>query len=227
MRLLAIDTSGPLASAATFADERIVCQAALEDKKTHSEKIMALIEFVLAQSTIQKEELDAIAVTTGPGSFTGIRIGLCIAKAMAQALDIPCIGINTLDALCYAGQGSRLRCAVMDARRQEVYCAAYFEDRLVLEHGVRTLAAVLEAVRVFEEPALFIGDGVRAYREKISHTLKEALYMPEPYVVQTAACVAMLASQTPRAMWKDAYTIEAGYYRQSQAEREALLKQHE
>ncbi len=225
MRLLAIDTSGPAASAATYIEDHVICQAMLEDKKTHSEKIMGLIEFVLTQSNLQKCDLEAIAVTTGPGSFTGLRIGLSIAKAMAQALNIPCIGINTLDALCYAAGGANLRCALMDARRKEVYCTAYRGDALVVEHGVRSLAEFLELIRPLQEPALFIGDGVRAYRSEISHTLEKACFMPEPYTLQTAACVVMLAAKADKELIKDAYILEATYYRQSQAEREAAQRQ--
>lgn len=227
MRLLAIDTSGPAASAATVLDGVVVCQAVLENNKTHSEKIVGLIDFVLGNSGLTKKTLDAIAVTTGPGSFTGLRIGLSLVKAMSQALDIPCIGVNTLDTLCYVAGSAALRCAVMDARRQEVYSAVYDGDALFVGHGVRPIGALLEQLQCRAEPVLFAGDGIRVYRDQIVHTLLDrARFVPEPYAIQSAACAGILASKTDRSYWKDAYTLEATYYRQSQAEREAAQRRH-
>ncbi len=228
MKLLAIDTSGPAAGAATYVEGRIVCRAEIEDKKTHSQKIMGLIEFVLVKSNLAQGDLDAIAVSTGPGSFTGLRIGLCIAKAMAQALEIPLIGVNTLDALCYTAWGRDVHCAVMDARRGEVYCAAYHGDELVVAHGARPIGEFLDRVSEMDANAMFCGDGVRVYREHIEQSLgTRAGFVPEPFLVQCAASVAMLAAKTDTSHWQNAYALLPSYYRLSQAEREAKKRQNE
>jgi tRNA threonylcarbamoyladenosine biosynthesis protein TsaB len=198
-----------------------------ENKQTHSEKIMGLIDFVLLQADIKPAALDALAVSCGPGSFTGIRIGVNIVKAMAQALNIPCIGINTLDALCYAANGANLCCAVMDARRQEVYSVAKKGDMPVIEYGVRPIDELLTQIQALNHDALFVGDGVRVYGEMIAHTLKErAHFIPEPFGIQSAAAVAMLADKTEKSQWQDAYTLKPVYLRLSQAEREANMRQN-
>jgi tRNA threonylcarbamoyladenosine biosynthesis protein TsaB len=225
MRLLAIDTSGPAASAAVAENGRVVSAVFIEDNKTHSEKLAGLVDFALSQAGITPAELQGIAVASGPGSFTGLRIGMSFAKAMAQALGLPLLGVNTLDALCFAAAGPMLRAAVMDARRQEVYCAAYRGDALIIEHGARKLTDFLDLVRTEDCPAVFAGDGVRVYREAIAHTLKErAHFLPEPLAVQSAAAVAMLAFGAQRSAWGDAFTLVPSYYRQSQAEREAARR---
>ncbi len=227
MKLLAIDTSGPAAGAAVSSNGRIVCRAQIEDRHTHSEKIMGLIQFVLEKSDLTQGELNAIAVSAGPGSFTGLRIGLCTAKAMAQALEIPLIGVNTLDALCYAAYGKDIRCGVMDARRGEVYCAAYCGDELVVEHGVRPLHVLLDQLRAMDADVLFCGDGVRAYHEQIERTLmRRADFVPEPFLVQCAESVAILAEKADQSSYRDAYSLLPSYYRLSQAEREAKKRQH-
>lgn len=196
-----------------------------EDRKTHSEKAMGLIDFVLEQAETAPGDLGAIAVTTGPGSFTGLRIGLGIAKAMGQALGIPVIGIDTLDALCYPAISHRLRCALMDARRNEVYSVCYRGDDVVVPHAARPLGALLEAVQSLDEQTLFIGDGVRVYREEILRKLKNlAVFAPEPFAVQTAAAVLALAWSAGTTGLSDAYTVLPRYYRLSQAEREAAIQ---
>jgi len=228
MNLLAVDTSGPAAGAAVYKEGRILCQVTLENKKTHSEKIMGLIDFALVQSGVAREEIEAIAVASGPGSFTGIRIGMCIAKAMAQALDIPIICVNTLDALCHAAPGGNLRCAVMDARRQEVYCAAYDESGIAIAHGAKALDDFLWEVKARDREAVFCGDAVRVYRERIVRALgQRASFMPEPFCVQCAAAVAMVAAESDRSDDRDAYTAKPNYFRLSQAEREAIWKKHD
>lgn len=228
MNLLAIDTSGPAAGAAMYSCGRIVCCAQIEDRHTHSETIMGLIEFAWERSNLDRGELDAIAVSCGPGSFTGLRIGMCIAKSMAQALSIPLIGVNTLDALCYAASGRTVRCAVMDARRNEVYSAAYFGERLVIPHGARALDDLLKQLRAMEDDVVFCGDGVRVYREPIQSALNgRAHFLPEPFVIQSAQSVAMLAVRMDPSSYSDAFLLSPSYYRLSQAEREANKRKHE
>ena len=222
MKLLSIDTSGPVAGAAVYRDGRIASRTALESGNMHSETVVQLIDAAMNLPGLLKKELDAIAVTTGPGSFTGLRIGLSVAKAMAQALQIPVIGVNTLDALCYVQGEKGLRCAVMDARRAEVYSAAYLDGERIIDYGVRPLPAFLDSVCAMGADATFAGDGVRAYRADIARALgARARFVPEPFCVQCASAVAMLAAQTQRECYGDAYTVQPDYFRLSQAEREA------
>lgn len=221
MNILAIDTSGPCASAAVYTQERIASQCAVEDARTHSETIFSLIDFALTHAHVERDELDAVAVSNGPGSFTGLRIGVAIAKAMGQALEIPCIGVSTLDVLCYQAQGAPIACAVMDARRKEVYSAAYRGQTCIVPHAPRPLVQLLEQLQPYGERVAFCGDGVRAYRAQIEQALEDrAVFTPAPYDVQLAGSVAMLAAGMPKTAYDDAFSLLPNYLRLSQAERE-------
>ena len=223
MKILAIDTSGPCASAAVYAQAHVVSQCAVEDARTHSETIISLIDFALIHAHVARSELDAVAVSNGPGSFTGLRIGVAIAKAMGQALQIPCIGVSTLDVLCYQAQGAPIACAVMDARRKEVYSAAYRGKSCIVPHAPRPLDELLAQLQPYAERVAFCGDGVRVYRAQIEQALGErAAFAPAPYDVQLAGSVAMLAAQMPEAAYDDAFSLLPNYLRLSQAERERL-----
>ena len=226
MNILAIDTSGPCASAAVYTQERVAAQCAVEDARTHSETIFSLIDFALTRSHVERQQLDAVAVSSGPGSFTGLRIGVAIAKAMGQALQIPCIGISTLDVLCYQAQGAPIACAVMDARRKEVYSAADRNGERIVPSAPRPLQELLARLKSYEARVAFCGDGARAYREQICDALgSHAVFVPAPYDVQLAGSVAMLAAKTSQDAYSDAFSLLPNYLRLSQAERERLQRE--
>lgn len=225
MRILAIDTTGPAASAAVY-DEGAVTQAYLEDGNTHSQKIQRLIDQAMKQAGCKNADLTGIAVANGPGSFTGIRIGVAMAKAMAQALSLPILGVCTLDVLACQADKANIRCAVMDARRKEVYCVAYRGKTCLVPHSAMPLETFLQHIAQTGEPACFAGDAVRVYWETISHALGEkAIKMPEPVCIQQARTVACLAAKTPLEKWETAASLQPNYLRISQAERERLQRE--
>ena len=193
-------------------------------KKTHSEKIMGLAQFVLAQSNMGKQDLDAIAVTTGPGSFTGLRIGLSIVKAMAQALDIPCIGINTLDALLLRGAGVKvsLRRHGRTPQRGVLRCllkrSACRESRRAHACGADGRSTTLWGACVHRRRRTCVSGRNCALRYKRRFLCRNRMSF------RRLLALPCWRPQTDKAMWKDAYTLEASYYRQSQAEREALMR---
>ena len=120
--VLGIDTSSIVATIAIINEEKLLAEYIVNNKKTHSEKMMGVIDNVLADSGVELKDIDVVAVAKGPGSFTGIRIGMACAQGLAHALKKPMIGVNTLDGLAYnlIGTGD-LVCPMMDAQRQEVY----------------------------------------------------------------------------------------------------------
>ncbi|MBP3737224.1 MAG: tRNA (adenosine(37)-N6)-threonylcarbamoyltransferase complex dimerization subunit type 1 TsaB, partial [Lachnospiraceae bacterium] len=134
MKILAIDTSGQVAGCALLEDGRLLSEynslsSASALRKTHSQTLMPMLESLRDQTELDLHTLDAIAVTAGPGSFTGLRIGAATAKGLGLALEKPVIAVPTLEALAFgvwtAGGDSALICPVMDARRRQVYTAAY------------------------------------------------------------------------------------------------------
>lgn len=225
MRILAIDTTGPAASAAVYCNGQ-VHQAYLEDGHTHSQKIQALIEQAMQEAGLLPNMLTGIAVTNGPGSFTGIRIGVSMAKAMAQALSLPLLGVSTLQVLMRQANRAPLHCAVMDARRKEVYGAAQCGEKTIVAENAMPLQDFLHIIQEAGESACFAGDAVRIYEKEIIDALGErAILLPEPERIQQAGTAALIAADTPKEHWKDAFALNPNYLRISQAERERLARE--
>ena len=122
MKILGIDTSSMAASVAVIEDNKLICEYTINTKKTHSQKLMPMIENMLSLSDLNVRELDAIAVCEGPGSFTGLRIGMATAKAIAHVNDIPVIGVNSLEVLAAnMNLCDKKICSILDAQRNQVY----------------------------------------------------------------------------------------------------------
>ena len=132
MKILGIDSSGMTASVAIVTDDQLMAEFTINNKRTHSETLLPMIDKMMNMAEVQPEELTAIAIASGPGSFTGLRIGAATAKGLALALDIPIVPVPTLEGLAYNLSGEkRLVVSVMDARRNEVYAGAYEVDDTV------------------------------------------------------------------------------------------------
>ncbi|MCR5148150.1 MAG: tRNA (adenosine(37)-N6)-threonylcarbamoyltransferase complex dimerization subunit type 1 TsaB [Eubacterium sp.] len=126
MKILGIDSSGMTASVALAADDILMAEFTINNKRTHSETLLPMIDKMLDTVGVEPSELTAVAIASGPGSFTGLRIGAATAKGLALALDIPVVAVPTLEGLAYNLAGDkRLIVSVMDARRNEVYAGAY------------------------------------------------------------------------------------------------------
>ena len=171
MKILGIDSSGLVASAAILSDDTVVSEFTVNNKKTHSQTLLPMIEQVVKMAGIELEELDAIAVAAGPGSFTGLRIGSSTAKGMALALKKPILSIPTLEGLAYrlTPVTDELVCPLMDARRNQVYTGIYQNKKEGIE-AVRQQEAVaieelIEQVNALERPVVFLGDGVPVQKE--------------------------------------------------------------
>ena len=163
--ILGIDTITLACSVALLQDGVLLAEFTLNVKKTHSERLMPLVEKLLQESGVEREQLQAIAVAAGPGSFTGIRIGVATARALAQGLAIPAVGISTLEALAegITAPGA-LVCPLLDARRNQVYTALYRREtalagglELLIPAAAVYLPPFLERLRQYGEPVIFTG----------------------------------------------------------------------
>ena len=185
----------------------------------HSKSIMPLVEDCLKSANVEIEDIDIFACVAGPGSFTGVRIGVCVIKGLAQSFNKPCAQINTLDCLSLNAPYSYV-CPIMDARRGQVYCAVYDNGELLREHDVCPIEDVLSFVR--GKKCLFLGDGVKAFKEKITEVLGEDAVFSLPQHNYTRAASALYLAQKAQEnnTLVSAAAIDAIYLRKPQAERE-------
>lgn len=171
MKLLAIESSSLVASAAILEDDIIVAEYTVNHKVTHSQTLLPMIDEILTMTQTDKKSLDAIAVSGGPGSYTGLRIGSATAKGLGMALGIPLVHVPTIDAMAYNAYGyNGLVCPIMDARRSQVYTGIFvFEDGRMSALLKNTACTIDELILRLKGLAkgrriLFIGDGIPAYR---------------------------------------------------------------
>ena len=196
MRILAIDTSSFTCSVAVLADGQ-VADISFTSPTTHSSHLMGMIDQSLKLIRVRPNDLDGIAVTRGPGTFTGLRIGISAAKGMALACGKPLVGISGLEALAVqAADPSRLLCPMVDARRSEVYHACYRLVAGVLGRVADEKACppkkVLEGIG---EPCLFVGNGAELYRDLIRESMGETgIVAPAVQNIIRASTIARLAA---------------------------------
>ena len=172
MKILGIDTSSMAASVAVIEDNKLICEYTINTKKTHSQKLMPMIENMLGLSDLNVREIDAIAVCEGPGSFTGLRIGMATAKAIAHVNDIPVIGVNSLEALAAnMNLCDKKICSILDAQRNQVYTGRYQYEGTKLveikEIGIQQIDELLEELAQSGEQWILVGEAVYKYEDKI------------------------------------------------------------
>ena len=202
MNILAIEASGLVASAAVLEDDVLKTEFTVNNRLTHSETLLPMIREMLRISGLDLHDTDAIAVSAGPGSFTGLRIGAATAKGLALALNVPIISISTLQAFGYGlcQVSDAVICPIMDARRQQVYSAAYRQGAVLLKEEARDIHAYIEELNGLygdsdDAEYIFIGDGVPPYSDIISEELKgDVNFAGAGFARQRAAWVAELGA---------------------------------
>lgn len=222
--VLAIDTSGPVAGCAVLRDGKIVHQIAMNHGLTHSETIMPAVDAALSAAALACADVDVFAAVAGPGSFTGVRIGVCAAKGLAHAVGKPCCAVHALEALAMNFVGfDGLCCPILDARRGQVYCAAF---DMAGGMPVRALPDAAEPLSDFlarlpeDRRLAFVGDGVPVHAEAVRAALGErALIAPANLRDLRADAACVLAAARPET-WVNAATLRPIYLRAPQAERE-------
>ncbi|MBQ6036522.1 MAG: tRNA (adenosine(37)-N6)-threonylcarbamoyltransferase complex dimerization subunit type 1 TsaB [Lachnospiraceae bacterium] len=233
MKILGIESASNVASVALVEDEKVLASFMTNHQKTHSETLLPMIEQITRLTDTDLSSIDAIAVSAGPGSFTGLRIGASTGKGLAFALDRPMIAVPTLDAMAYGCFSSAcILCPILDARRSEVYTGLYhFEGTEMITDEEGCALPITEQVqraqtlsKALGRAVLYLGDGLPVYEEKIrSLTEGKAVFAASPVRFQRAEAVAALGLKLYEAgKISDAVTFEPIYLRKSQAERERL-----
>lgn len=227
MRILGIESSSLVASTAIYEDGITMAEYTVDFKMTHSQTLLPMINEMVKLVGIDLNTIDAIAVSGGPGSFTGLRIGSATAKGLGLALNKPLIHVPTLDATAYNLFGaSGLICPIMDARRNQVYTGVYCytDHRLdtVWEQDTMSIEALAEGLNCLDHEVIFLGDGVAVYREKLEALLTIPFsFAPAHVNRQRAAAVGALAEvYYKEGKIQTAEEHEPEYLRKSQAERE-------
>lgn len=224
MNILAVDTSALTATVAVMKNGVTVFENNITNALTHSETLMPMIDHALSSVKLNVNDVDLFAVSCGPGSFTGIRIGVSAIKALAYATGKSVFGLNTLEALAYnAAVAENVNiCPIMDARRSQVYNAIYkFENGKACTIVEPRALSIEELCAEISEKTIFVGDGVNVYKSKIEELCGEkAVFAPAHMVLQKASSVAYAASIANENEYLSPEALEVIYLRKSQAERE-------
>jgi len=230
LNILAIDSSGLVAAAAIVSENQTVAECSINFKKTHSETLMPLVANLYEMTGLSPSDMDFIACSSGPGSFTGLRIGAGCAKGLAYGLGKKIIPVPTLDALAFnIACKSSLIMPLMDARRSQVYTCCYVYEG----QGLRKLYDYM-AVRVgmlpdivadigFSGGVIFVGDGADAYRQELAALPIKLAFAPPHHNAQRAAAVGALAVRNVDSAI-DSADFAPFYLRMSQAERTRAQK---
>ncbi len=222
MLILSFESSAKAASVALVRDSALVSQYTQCSALTHSRTLLPMAEDMLKNAEMTLADVDALAVAHGPGSFTGIRIGVSAVKGLAWAVEKPCIGVSTLEAMAWHGvsHGGYI-CCVMDARRNQVYNAIFKieNDRpvRVSEDRAIALSELADEVNALGESVFIVGDGTAITKSFFDEAGIPCSVAPENLVWQDAFGVAMAALDKPLGTADDLLPV---YLRLSQAERE-------
>jgi tRNA threonylcarbamoyladenosine biosynthesis protein TsaB len=226
MLILAVDTSGTSCGVAVQKDGSLRYEAVAVNKLTHSVNMMPMVEEGLLRCGLDVTNVDLFAAVIGPGSFTGVRIGVSAIKGMAQATGKPCIGIDALEALAHGVTDiHHVICPIRDARAQQVYGAAFLKDERLMEDRVMKLTAYLDAVGSFGDSFLFTGDGVVPFRELIQERLGARAFFAPGHLVDLRAGSAAFLAFAMRDHAHGYHDLAPLYLRAPQAERERLKKE--
>ena len=228
MKILAFETSAKAASVALWDDGVMLAEYFQNSGQTHSRTVMKMAQDMLENCDLTPSDLDAVACAVGPGSFTGIRIGVAAAKGFCWGAELPLCGVSTLEGMAYgAGVRDGIVCCAMDARRSQVYNALFMAQdgaltRLCEDRAI-SLADLQTELDLYNGPVWLVGDGAKLCADSLTG---EALYlMPEHLRQQRAGGTALAAAEMIRAgQAKDAAFVVPNYLRLPQAERERMAR---
>lgn len=225
MKVLALETSSMVASVAIINEDKLLAEFTINNKKTHSQILMPIVEQVMDRLDLTPYDIDVFAVSSGPGSFTGIRIGVATVKSLAQALNKPVAGVSGLDGLAYnLVNFNGIICPMMDARNAQVYTCFYRSNGVEIERLKEYMAIrvvdLISLIRESSESVMFCGDGAPMHMDLLISELRErAKFAQANFMLQRASSIAFLALKKAKANDVLNYNeLQPYYLRKSQAE---------
>lgn len=231
MKVLAVDTSTMVSTCAVLDDEKILGEYSLNQEVTHSENLVPMIKEMLDNLGLKASDIDLYGVATGPGSFTGLRIGIATVKSLAHVFDKPIVGVSTLEGLAFNLPYKGIIVPMIDARRNRVYTGIYRWENgniiSIIEPTIMEIAALLEYLNKNYNNIMVNGNGATLYKDKIMSTLGEKVKLAP---VGLNGCRAASICELSLLKWKegkvnDYYTLVPNYLRESQAQRELRKKE--
>lgn len=222
MRILAMDTASGYGSVAVADGETLLSEIITSRKETHSRQLMTMVDRALKMAGLSLRDIDGFAVTMGPGSFTGLRIGISAMKGLAAVMEKPVVGVSSLEALALqVSPTSRLICPMLDARNREVYFSRFYFKDGRLDRVVDERSAAPDFVSEgVEAPCLFVGDGALKYWNLIAERLgtKAGLALPCQHILRASSIwhLGLMKFQVDQST--DAAALAPRYLRQTYAE---------
>ncbi|MBW4827837.1 MAG: tRNA (adenosine(37)-N6)-threonylcarbamoyltransferase complex dimerization subunit type 1 TsaB [Clostridiaceae bacterium] len=226
MKVLAIDTSSVVATCAVLDEEKLLGEYTLNQDMTHSERLIPMVKTLMDSLKLKPENIDLFAGSVGPGSFTGLRIGLATIKGLAHVVDKSVIGISTLEALAFNVPFDGVVIPIMDARRDRVYTGIYRWENgkliNIMKPTILNIDELLDIVDPNYEKVLFNGDGTFVFKDRIDEKLKEkALYAPISLNMAKASSIGELALlKWEEGSEENYFKLSPDYLRESQAQRQ-------
>jgi len=221
MKILAADTATNNCSVAVIDEDSILAESTSTIDQTHSRQLMNIIDTVLGKAGLKAAQLDGFAVTIGPGSFTGLRIGIASIKGLAYSLAKPVVGVSSLETLAFQCRPTPyLICPILDARKQEVYyCHFRFDEGKLDKKLEERVAPPADVVGEIREPCLFVGNGATLYQELISAALGDSAFFagPNEDKIQASAVARLSRQRFKRRDTDDVHLLVPHYIRQSDA----------
>ncbi|MFZ5648248.1 MAG: tRNA (adenosine(37)-N6)-threonylcarbamoyltransferase complex dimerization subunit type 1 TsaB [Bacillota bacterium] len=226
MYVLGIESATPVAGVAVVYKDRVLAERMINSRKTHSGHLLPMIKSVIEEARIRPGDIGGVAVSSGPGSFTGLRIGMSTAKTLAQVWRVPVVGVSTLEALAYPLTGlANLICPVLNARKNEVYTAVYDGADGNLKKLAGPLALKPEELAKLltgwaDRSVTFMGDGVDEYRDRLAELVgARACFVPGMTSHPRGASVAWIGwNKLDRGEGLDPIALLPDYVRLSEAE---------
>jgi tRNA threonylcarbamoyladenosine biosynthesis protein TsaB len=223
MIVLAIDTSTQTGGVAVLRGDSLLAQVEATSTRTHAKRLMSAVDSALRMAGMGVDECDGLAVTTGPGSFTGLRIGISAVKGLGFAMGKPVAGVSTLDVLAYQFPWfPDLVCPMLDARKEEIYTALY---RCSHDAGLEKITSdcavePTQWLMQIKAPCLFVGDGAVVYRDLIEECLGSRAQFAPPYLntLQASVVAYIGMKQIERGETTDVALLAPNYLRKSDAE---------
>lgn len=219
MKILAIDSTANTSTVAVLENDKLLSVYIANIKNTHSETLLPMVKSVLKTLKLSVNDIDAFAVSEGPGSFTGVRIGVATVKGLAFGMDKKCVGVSTIEALAQNLDGFKgVVCPIMNARRGQVYTGAFLNGKRILADQCMLLCDLIPLLEEYGAPIYFVGDGYSLIEGMENDKFR---YVPEALRYQSAYSVGKIAYEK---LQKGEYTtdndLRVEYLRKPQAERE-------